>query len=93
MDMAKCVAHTSCLSCTCNTTGMTGWQLWVLLVGCWFFFTVAKALIRAGWFNTEQPGSDCRIVKEMLRVTPFFILPVFSIIFMGVSLVSLGSGG
>lgn len=64
--------------------------------GCgvlFFFFVVAKALIRAGWFNTGQPGSDCRIVREMLRVTPFFILPIFSIIFMGVSLVSLGSDG
>lgn len=61
--------------------------------GVLFFFVVAKALIRAGWFNTEQPGSDCRTVREMLRVTPFFILPIFSIIFMGVSLVSLGSDG
>lgn len=61
--------------------------------GVLVFFVVAKALIRAGWFNAEQPGSDCRIVREMLRVTPFFILPIFSIIFMGVSLVSLGSDG
>lgn len=66
--------HMHIYKCRCSVTGVTGWQgcrFWLGWFLFCFVFLVTKA--RQGALILEQPGSDCRIVKEMLKVTHIFM--------------------